>query len=53
MSDLPAILGGAPAFQKQNQYCPPGYARFSEVADGVQDILRTGMVTKGEHLKSV
>jgi dTDP-4-amino-4,6-dideoxygalactose transaminase len=52
MSALPAILGGAPAFQSKVNIVRPVLPDFAEVTGGVQDILRTGMVTKGEHLKA-
>jgi dTDP-4-amino-4,6-dideoxygalactose transaminase len=52
MSALPAILGGAPAFQNKVNIVRPVLPDFTEVVDGVQNILRTGMVTKGEHLKA-
>lgn len=52
MSDMPAILGGAPAFDQKVNIVRPVMPEFSEMADGVQDILRSGMVTKGEHLKA-
>jgi dTDP-4-amino-4,6-dideoxygalactose transaminase len=51
MSDLPAILGGAPAFEPKIQIVRPVLPDFSTVSDGVQHILKTGMVTKGEYLK--
>ena len=51
MSDLPAILGGAPAFQHKINIVRPVLPDYSDVADEVQNILRTGMVTKGEYLK--
>ena len=47
MSDLPAILGGVPAFQSKINIVRPVMPDFSEMADGVQSILRSGMVTKG------
>lgn len=51
MNDLPAILGGAPAFRSKVNIVRPVLPDFSDVTDGVQHILRTGMVTKGEYLK--
>ena len=51
MSDVPAILGGAPAFPSKIHIVRPVMPDFSEMADSVQSILRSGMVTKGEHLK--
>ncbi len=52
MSDVPAILGGLPAFQSKVNIVRPVMPDFSEVAEGVQGILQSGMVTKGEHLKA-
>ena len=51
MSDLPAVLGGEPAFQNKINIVRPVMPELSELADGVQQILQTGMVTKGRHLK--
>src|SRR5512133_1637687 len=52
MSEVPAVLGGEPAFQSKINIVRPVMPDFSEMADGVQGILRSGMVTKGEHLKA-
>ena len=52
MSDTPAVMGGAPAFSEKVNIVRPVMPDFSEMADGVQSILRSGMVTKGEQLKS-
>ncbi|HEX9017964.1 MAG TPA: DegT/DnrJ/EryC1/StrS family aminotransferase [Anaerolineaceae bacterium] len=52
MSDEPAILGGAPAFENKVNIVRPVMPDFPEMAGGVQDILRSGMVTKGEYLKA-
>ncbi len=52
MSDLPAILGGTPAFQRKINIVRPILPDISEMAAGVQNILESGMVTKGEHLKA-
>ena len=51
MGDVPAVLGGMPAFPSKINIVRPVMPDISEVADGVQGILRSGMVTKGEHLK--
>lgn len=51
MSDVPAILGGVPAFQSKINIVRPVMPDFSEMADSVQSILRSGMVTKGSYLK--
>jgi len=52
MSDLPAIIGGAPAFESKVNIVRPVLPDISEMADGVQNILSSGMVTKGQHLKA-
>src|SRR5512138_2321889 len=51
MSDMPAILGGVPAFQSKINIVRPVMPDLYEMEDSVQGILRSGMVTKGEHLK--
>lgn len=51
MSDVPAILGGVPAFQSKINIVRPVMPDFSEMADSIQSILRSGMVTKGSYLK--
>lgn len=50
MGDAPAILGGTPFFQTRINIVRPVMPDFSEVSDGIQTILRTGMVTKGKYL---
>src|SRR5690349_20359109 len=52
MSDVPAILGGVPAFQNKGNIVRPVMPDYSEMSEGVQGILRSGMLTKGEHLKA-
>src|SRR5574338_1188036 len=52
MSVMPAILGGTPAFQTKINIVRPVLPDISEMAGDVQSILQTGMVTKGEYLKS-
>lgn len=52
MSELPAILGGTPAFASKIHIVRPVMPEFSTMTEGVQEILRSGMVTKGEHLKA-
>jgi dTDP-4-amino-4,6-dideoxygalactose transaminase len=52
MSDVPAILGGVPAFPSKVNIVRPILPDFEEMAEGVQGILRSGMVTKGGHLKA-
>ncbi len=52
MGDLPAILGGEPAFQSKVNIVRPVLPDFSQLAEGVQGIVQSGMVTKGEYLKA-
>lgn len=52
MSDIPAILGGTPAFEAKVNIVRPVMPDFSEMAEGVQSILSSGMVTKGQYLKA-
>ncbi|HEX9017897.1 MAG TPA: DegT/DnrJ/EryC1/StrS family aminotransferase [Anaerolineaceae bacterium] len=52
MSDAPAILGGAPAFETKINIVRPVLPELSEMVDGVQSMLQSGMVTKGEYLKA-
>lgn len=52
MVDMPAVLGGSPAFPKKINIVRPVMPAFSDLADGVQNILLTGMITKGENLRS-
>ena len=50
MSEIPAILGGTPLFSQKLNIVRPVLPDFAELADGIQNILDTGMVTKGEYL---
>ncbi len=52
MVDMPAILGGLPAFPKKVNIVRPEMPEYSEVTEGVQSILSTGMITKGEYLRA-
>lgn len=52
MGNLPAVLGGSPAFQNKINIVRPVLPDLDQVADGVQSILHTGMITKGEYLRS-
>jgi dTDP-4-amino-4,6-dideoxygalactose transaminase len=51
MSSLPAILGGKPYFSSRIKMVRPVLPDFTELADDVQRILNSGMVTKGEYLE--
>jgi dTDP-4-amino-4,6-dideoxygalactose transaminase len=50
MTSLPAILGGQPAFEQKIQIVRPVLPPYSEIQDGIQEILTTGMVTRGRFL---
>lgn len=52
MGELPAILGGEPAFPSKVNIVRPVLPDFSEMSEGVQRIVSSGMVTKGEYLKA-
>ncbi len=52
MGEMPAILGGMPVFQNKINIVRPVMPDFEDMAEGVQGILRSGMVTKGGHLKA-
>ena len=52
MPDVPAILGGEPAFDQKVQMVRPVLPTFSEMETGVREILSTGMVTKGHYLQA-
>lgn len=48
---LPALLGGKPIFAEKINIVRPVLPDFEQMADGVNEILRTGMVTKGSFLR--
>ncbi|MFA5873415.1 MAG: DegT/DnrJ/EryC1/StrS family aminotransferase [Anaerolineales bacterium] len=50
-NNLPAILGGEPAFQELVPMVRPVLPSFSEMAGGIESILSTGMVTKGRFMR--
>ncbi len=50
MTDLPAVLGGAPVFSKKINIVRPVLPDLSEMSTSVGEILSTGMVTKGHYL---
>lgn len=50
MDQRPALLGGKPAFSEKIPMVRPVLPGYSELAEGVQQILSTGMVTKGRFL---
>ena len=47
MSDYPAIIGGAPHFHSPVQFVRPDLPQLDEIASATQDMLKSGMVTKG------
>jgi dTDP-4-amino-4,6-dideoxygalactose transaminase len=51
MGDLPAVLGGKPKFQSKVNIVRPVLPDMTEISDGVEQILSTGMVTKGQFLR--
>ncbi|MFN3742454.1 MAG: DegT/DnrJ/EryC1/StrS family aminotransferase, partial [Anaerolineales bacterium] len=48
---LPAILGGEPSFPEKIPMVRPVLPPLAEMADGIQRILESGMVTKGPFLR--
>jgi dTDP-4-amino-4,6-dideoxygalactose transaminase len=52
MRDVPALLGGTPIFQTKVNIVRPVMPDYSELIDGVKDIVGTGMVTKGKYLRA-
>lgn len=51
METLPAQLGGRPAFDKMVPMVRPVLPNFADFSEGVQEILSSGMVTKGRYLR--
>jgi dTDP-4-amino-4,6-dideoxygalactose transaminase len=51
VSQTPAILGGKPLFDQMIPMVRPVLPAFSELSAGIQDILKTGMVTKGPYMQ--
>jgi dTDP-4-amino-4,6-dideoxygalactose transaminase len=52
MKNSPAILGGQPVFAAKVNIVRPVLPDFNEMSDEVQGILKSGMVTKGQHLRA-
>jgi dTDP-4-amino-4,6-dideoxygalactose transaminase len=52
MTSLPAILGGIPVFEQKIQIVRPVLPPYSEIQPGIQEILTTGMVTRGRYLEN-
>jgi len=52
MRDVPAILGGTPVFQTKVNIVRPVLPDYTELIDGMQEIVSSGMVTKGKYLRA-
>ncbi len=50
-TNLPAILGGEPAFSERLQMVRPVLPTLADMADGIGRILTTGMITKGPYMR--
>ncbi len=50
MSNQPAILGHAPIFDHKIHIVKPVLPDMRQLSDGINGILESGMVTKGQHL---
>lgn len=50
MSNKPAILGNAPIFTTKVPIVRPVLPSFADLASDAEELLSTGMVTKGRHL---
>ena len=50
MTDKPAVLGGTPIFKDKLNIVRPVLPAFEEMQSEIQEIFRSGMVTKGRHL---
>lgn len=51
MNDKPAILGNPAIFDSKVPIVKPALPDMAELADGVQGIIASGMVTKGKYLR--
>ncbi|MGB9898518.1 MAG: DegT/DnrJ/EryC1/StrS family aminotransferase [Anaerolineae bacterium] len=51
MSDKPAILGNTPVFRERLPIVQPTLPPFEAIASQVEEILSTGMLTKGKYLR--
>ncbi len=50
MSNDPALLGGAPVFERKIPIVRPFLPDLSQLTSGLQEMLTSGMVTKGRYL---
>ena len=51
MNTIPAIIGGNPIFDSKINIVKPQLPAFEEIQNKVENILSTGMVTKGQHIQ--
>lgn len=52
MSTNPAILGNSPLFDHKIHIVKPVLPDMSQMRSGIEGILQSGMVTKGQHLRA-
>jgi len=52
MTSIPAILGGEPAFVSKIPIVRPVLPPVSELSGGLEEIIHSGMVTKGKYLQA-
>ena len=52
MSNRPALLGDGPIFDHKINVVRPALPSFDEIGEQVRDILGSGMLTKGDHLRA-
>lgn len=52
MNNNPAVLGNTPLFADKLQLVKPLLPPFTDLEDSVKGILSSGMVTKGQHLRT-
>ncbi len=50
MSDRPVVVGGNPIFENKLNIVRPVLPSFEELQSEIQEIFRSGMVTKGRHV---
>jgi dTDP-4-amino-4,6-dideoxygalactose transaminase len=51
-NNIPALLGGRPKFENRVPIVHPLLPKFTELAGGIQEILDSRMVTKGQYLEA-
>ena len=52
MNNQPALLGGKPVFENKVHIVKPLLPPFSELSQEVEELLSSGMVTKGKYLRA-